>query len=126
MLRILMPANSHIDEYISRHEGIAKERLTQLHSILLEIMPEAEQEVSYQMPTFKLGRYNAFHFAAFKHHVSIFPSSYAIEYFAEKLKAYKVSKGTVQFQNNEPLPVDLIREIAIWRKQFMTDNPEKG
>lgn len=122
-----MPANSQIEEYISQYEGATKERLEQIYDAVLEVMPEAEQKISWGMPTFKIGKYNAFHFAAAKNHISIFPSSYATEHFAKKLKTYKTSKGgTIQLQNNEPLPLDLIREIISWRKQFMAENPEKG
>lgn len=120
-----MPASS-IDEYIAGFDGIHRQRLEQIRAILFEVIPEAEKKISWGMPTFKLGRYNAFNFAAFKHHVSLFPSSYAIEHFAAELKPYKVSKGTIQFQNDEPLPTELIRQIAVWRKQFMHDNPNKG
>lgn len=122
-----MSANNQIDDYILQHEGATRERLVQIYGIVSEVMPGAEQKISWGMPTFKIGKYNAFHFAAAKHHISIFPSSYATEHFAKRLEGYKTSKGgTIQFQDDEPLPVDLIREIAIWRKQFMADNPEKG
>ncbi len=120
-----MPVNN-IDEYIAGRKGVQKERIEQIREIIYEVMPEAEQKISWGMPTFKLGRYNAFNFAAFKHHVSLFPSSYAIEHFSAELKPYKASKGTIQFQNNEPLPTELIHKIAVWRKQFMHDNPDKG
>lgn len=122
-----MPARSDIDDYIAQYDGATKERLAQIYAIVSEVMPEAEQKISWKMPTFKIGKYNAFHFAAAKHHISIFPSSYATEHFAKALKGYKTSKGgAIQFQNDEPLPIELIREIAVWRKQFMVDYPEKG
>ena len=121
-----MPANNQIGGYIAKCEGTTRERLLLIYEVISEIMPEAEQKVSWGMPTFKIGKCNAFHFAAFKNHVSIFPSSYAIEHFADALADYKTSKGTTQFQNDHPLPLDLIRDIATWRKQFMVDNPEKG
>lgn len=122
-----MPANNLINEYIAQYDGDTKKRLAQLHTIIADVMPEAEQKISWKMPTYKLGKHNAFHFAASKNHISIFPSSYATEHFADKLTSYKTSKGgTIQLQNNEPLPVELVREIAVWRKQFMKENPEKG
>lgn len=125
MLRILMLASS-IDEYVAGFDGIHRERLERIREVIFEVMPEAEQKISWGMPTFKLGKNNAFNFAAFKHHVSLFPSSYAIEYFSEELKPYKTSKGTIQFQNSEPLPIELIRKMALWRKKYMSENPNKG
>ena len=120
-----MPVSS-VEEYIAGFEGVHRERLEQIREVISSVMPEAEQKISWGMPTFKLGRYNAFNFAAFKHHVSLFPSSYAIEYFHDELRLYKVSKGTIQFQNDEPLPLELIRKLAVWRKQYIHDNPAKG
>ena len=122
-----MPANDQISEYISQYDDSVRERLIQICTVILDVMPEAEQKISWGMPTFKLGKHNAFHFAAAKNHISIFPSSYATEHFAKKLKDHKTSKGgTIQFQNAEPLPVELIHEIAVWRKNFMKEHPEKG
>lgn len=123
-----MPAKpaSSIEAYIASFDGVHQQRLLHIYEILTEVFPEAEQKISWGMPTFKFGKYNAFHFAGMKRHVSIFPSSYAIEHFSKKLAAYKTSKGTIQFQNDEPLPIEFIRDIAEWRKRFMKSNPEKG
>lgn len=112
-----MPANNVIDTYIAKYSGETRSRLVEIKTLLEEIMPTAEQKISYGMPTFKLGKTNAFHFAAFKNHVSIFPSTQPIVHFAKQLEPYKTSKGTIQFQNNEPLPLELIRKIAVWRKK---------
>ena len=117
---------SSIEEYIVSFDGAQRQRLMQIQEVLKEVLPEAEQKISWGMPTYKLGKHNAFHFAGMKRHVSIFPSPYAVEHFSKKLVAYKTSKGTIQFQNHEPLPVELIRDIAEWRKRFMKSNPEKG
>lgn len=121
-----MPVSSSVEEYIAGHHGETKKRLVQIREIIADAMPHAEQKISWGMPTFKLGRYNTFNFAAFKNHISLFPSSYLIEHFEKELEPYKTSNGTIQFQNNEPLPVELLRKIVIWRKQFMINNPDKG
>ena len=57
------------------------------------------------------------HFGGFRNHIGLYPSSEAIEIFAEKLKKYKTSKGTVQFPLTEELPFDLIQEIVEFRKE---------
>lgn len=123
-----MPAKpvSSIEAYITSYDGVHRQRLLQIYDILTDVFPEAEQKISWGMPTFKFGKHNAFHFAGMKRHVSIFPSPYVVEHFSTKLTAYKTSKGTIQFQNDEPLPIELIREIAQWRRQCMKSNPEKG
>lgn len=57
---------------------------------------------------------NLIHFAAFKKHIGLYPGPEAVEEFADKLKEYKTSKGTIQFPFNKPLPLELIGEIARW------------
>ena len=66
------------------------------------------------MPAFKLNG-NLVWFAAFKKHIGFYPTALVIEAFKEKLSAYKTSKGTVKFPLNEPLPIDLIKEIVRFR-----------
>ncbi len=53
-------------------------------------------------------------FAAFKKHIGLYPGLAAVEAFADKLQAYKTSKGAIQFPYNKPLPLELIKEIALW------------
>lgn len=60
---------------------------------------------------------NVIHFAGFRNHIGLYPSSEVIEIFAEKLKKYKTSKGTIQFPLQEELPFDLIQEIVEFRKE---------
>jgi uncharacterized protein YdhG (YjbR/CyaY superfamily) len=57
---------------------------------------------------------NIIHFALFKHHLGIYPGDQAIIYFQNLLKPYKTSKGAIQFQLNEPIPLSLIQTIAKW------------
>jgi uncharacterized protein YdhG (YjbR/CyaY superfamily) len=64
-----------------------------------------------KLPTMTYKGKNLLHFAAFKDHISLFPTSGPTEELAAKLKDYKTSKGTIQFTLEKPLPEDLIREI---------------
>lgn len=65
------------------------------------------------MPTYWKGR-NLIHFAASKKHLGLYPGGEATEVFAEKLRDFDVSKGTIRLPWIDPLPEDLIREIAAW------------
>jgi uncharacterized protein YdhG (YjbR/CyaY superfamily) len=51
-------------------------------------------------------------YAAFAEHCSLFPTAAVIDEFKEELKAYTVSKGTIQFPLGKPLPVGLIKRIV--------------
>ena len=77
-------------------------------------MPDAEEAISYQIPTFKLNG-NLVHFAAFKKHIGFYPAPSGIEAFKEELSQYEVSKGTVKFLIDKPMPLDLIIKIVKYR-----------
>lgn len=66
------------------------------------------------MPVFKQNGILVW-FAAFKNHIGFFPKISAIEAFKEKLSSYQTSKGTIQFPINEPIPLDLVKEIVKFR-----------
>jgi len=76
--------------------------------------PNAKEAISYQIPTFKLNG-NLVHFAAFKDHIGFYPTSSGINKFKRELSNYEVSKGTVRFPMNEPIPFDLVRKIVKYR-----------
>lgn len=104
-----------IDDYISGFDGVAADRLKAMLAIYREEMPGAEEVIGYGIPTFKVNGKNAAHFAAFAKHVGFYPTPDLIVHFADELTGYKTSKGAVQFQNSEPLPVELIRKMVIYR-----------
>jgi len=103
-----------IDEYIAASPKNVQSILRQLRKIIRETAPEAEEAISYQMPAFRLNGILVY-FAAFKNHVSFFPTSSAIQAFRKKLSPYKTSKGTVQFPLTEPIPFALVKEMAKFR-----------
>ena len=76
--------------------------------------PDAEERISYQMPTFVLNG-TLIHFAAWKHHIGIYPVSSGIEALEQELSKYKCSKGAVQFPFDQPLPLALISKIVTLR-----------
>ena len=102
-----------IDEYIQKQDPAVRERLNIIRQTIRAAIPDVEERISWQMPTFWKGR-NIIHFAAFKNHIGIYPGGEATSKFAEKLTDYKTSKGTIQIPNNKELPLELIKEIAQW------------
>jgi len=85
--------------------------------IVLREVPDAEQVVSYGMPTFKYQKKVILHVGAFKDHMSIFPGAAVGVAFAKELKGYKTSKGTIQFTLDKRLPDELIADIVKFRKE---------
>ena len=102
-----------IDEYISAQEEKDQPRLREIRAVLKNALPEAEERISWSMPTYWKGR-NIIHFAAAKKHLGIYPGGEATEAFAEELSDYDISKGTIRIPYNQPLPVELIERIAKW------------
>lgn len=108
----LKPAN--IDEYIAFFPEETQQLLEEVRQTIRKAAPDAEEAISYQMPTFKLNG-NLVHFAAFKNHIGFYPAPAGIEAFKEKLAAFKGAKGSIQFPLNQPLPLELITDIVKYR-----------
>ena len=102
-----------IDDYILAQDESVRDRLWAVYNAIATAIPDAEARISWQMPTFWKGR-NIIHFAAGKKHIGIYPGPDAVEYFRPKLQEYKTSKGAIQLPNSRELPLDLIKEIAVW------------
>ena len=103
-----------IDEYINSFPINVQNILEKLRKIIKESAPEAEETISYGMPTFKLNG-NLVHFAAHKNHIGFYPTSSGIEAFQKELAPYKSAKGSVQFPIDKPIPYELIKKIVIFR-----------
>lgn len=103
-----------IDEYISQFSPEVQRILQALRSVIKEEAPDAEEKISWRMPTFTLHG-NLVHFAAHKKHIGFYPGASGIEAFQHRLSEYKWSKGAVQFPMDKPLPYELIKEIVRFR-----------
>jgi uncharacterized protein YdhG (YjbR/CyaY superfamily) len=111
-----------IDEYLAFQPEKVMEVLENLRQIIRETAPEAEEVISYGIPAYKYHGMLVY-FAAYKKHCSLFAGNGALtEQMQEQLKAYKTSKGTIQFTVEKPLPDELVREIV---KIRMKQNVEK-
>lgn len=103
-----------IDEYIAGFPPDIQHILERIRETVREAAPDAEEAISYQMPTFKLEG-NLVHFAAYKDHIGFYPTPSGIENFDAQLSSYKTAKGSVRFPLDEPIPYDVISEIVRFR-----------
>jgi uncharacterized protein YdhG (YjbR/CyaY superfamily) len=103
----------NIDEYIAAQDETVQPRLSEVREILHAAIPDAEERISWSMPTYWKGK-NIIHFAASKKHLGLYPGGEATGVFADELKEYDVSKGTIRLPWNKELPVELIQKIARW------------
>ena len=113
-----------IDEYISMYPDNIQAILKKLRQIVREAAPKAEETISYQIPTFKLNG-NLVHFAAFKDHISFFPTSSGRIAFKKELSKYKGGRGTIQFPLDKPIPYALVKRIVKFRVKENSDKERR-
>lgn len=113
-----------IDEYHQAFSGETLARMQTIRKIINEVVPDAEEHISYQIPCFKYKGY-LLYYCAFPKHITLSnPYSEAFwEHFKADLKGYKTSKSAIQIPADKSLPEALIRKIVTFRKK---ENEEKG
>lgn len=111
-----------INHYIKSFFPEIQKILESMRQTIKEVAPDAQEAISYQIPTFKLNGKNLVHFAAFKNHVSFFPTASGVEAFEKQLQDYVTSKGTIRFPLDKPIPLDLIRKIFQFRVKEVNNN----
>jgi uncharacterized protein YdhG (YjbR/CyaY superfamily) len=102
-----------IDVYIAEQPESVQPLLNQVRDTIRTAIPEAQERISWRMPTY-WQKHNIIHFAAFKNHIGLYPGVEAVVHFAERLTEYNSSKGAIQFPYKKPIPLELIAEIAKW------------
>jgi uncharacterized protein YdhG (YjbR/CyaY superfamily) len=110
-----MKAYKNVDSYIRDFSPIIQVRLQKIRRAIKKLMPKAEETISYKVPTYKLNGKYVVYFAAFKDHISLFPASDAMIAYAKELKPYRVSKGTVSFSFDKPIPMSLVQKFIRYR-----------
>jgi uncharacterized protein YdhG (YjbR/CyaY superfamily) len=102
-----------IQEYLARVPEPGRSTLTKVRAVIRSVVPaETTEVISYGIPTFKYKR-GLVAFAAFRDHCSFFPlGSSVLDAFKEELKGFRVSKGTLHFPLDRPLPAALVKKIV--------------
>jgi len=103
-----------IDSYIASFPENVQSILQDIRETIHAAAPQAEEKISYQMPTF-VYKGNLIYFAAFKNHIGVFGTSGALEPFHDELAPFTGPKGNLQFPIDKPIPLDLIRKIVTFR-----------
>jgi len=116
------PPPTNIDEYIATFPDDVQKILRKIRLTIRKAAPDAEEKISYQIPTFTLHG-NLIYFAAFKKHVSVYPAPRGNAAFRDELSSYEGGKGTVRFPLDKPVPYDLITRITQFR---VADNMERA
>jgi len=104
-----------IDEYIKTFPKDVQAILETMRQTIRRAAPEAEETISYQIPTFKLNGISLVHFAAFRKHIGLYPPVPAA--FKKEVSAYEGPKGNLKFPTDKPIPYDLVTRIVLFRKK---------
>ena len=103
-----------IEEYIAAQPPLSQARLREMLDCLRKAAPAAEESIKWSNPALSYSII-LFVFAAFKQHVSLYPTPSVIKAFAEELNNFKTSSSTIQFPLDKKLPTALIKKIAVHR-----------
>jgi uncharacterized protein YdhG (YjbR/CyaY superfamily) len=107
-----------IDKYLDALEEPQRATLARLRQTILEIVPGAQQGISYGVPAFQVRGKTIAGFAAFKNHLSYLPHSGSVfPQLKEELKGYTTSSGALRFAIDQPLPAPLVEKLIAVRLQ---------
>jgi len=107
-----------VDDYLAAQPAEARDMLDRVRAAVRAALPEAEERISYQIPAYRGPGGTFLYFAGWKAHYSLYPASSAlVAAFIEELKPYEISKGTIRFPYDAPVPETLISRIA----RFLAD-----
>lgn len=112
-----MPAQKtpkDIDDYIAGFPPEVQEILQKVRSTIKDAVPDAAEAIKYQIPTFTL-QGNLISFAAYKKHIGIYPTPAGTAQFSREIAPYRGAKSTVRFPVGQPIPYDLISQMARFR-----------
>jgi uncharacterized protein YdhG (YjbR/CyaY superfamily) len=110
------------DEYIAGFPRAVRSVLERVRRAIRTAVPNAEEGISYKIPTYKMHGRPVLYFAAWTEHYSLYPSTdRLVAAFKDELAPYEVSKGTIRFPLSEPVPVRLIERIAKFRAKEVAE-----
>ena len=103
-----------VDEYLSALPAKTKLILKEVRKTIKQAAPQAEELISYNIPSFKLNG-GLIWYAAWKEHISLYPRSSGMKASIKELSEYEGAKGTIKFPIDKPIPFDLISKIVKFR-----------
>jgi uncharacterized protein YdhG (YjbR/CyaY superfamily) len=109
-----------VSDYIASQARASQPALKQVRAVIRKALPQADEVISYSIPTYKLHGRAVLYFAGWKHHYSLYPAgAHLIAAFKVELAPFEIRKSTIRFPISEPVPVKLIGRIARFREKEM-------
>jgi len=116
---------SVVTDYLEHLNDVERPILTRLRELVYEMVPDAEDVISYGVPTYRYKGKYMLAFASNKEFMSIYPGAEVIELLKSDLKPYRLSKGTISFTSENPLTDDLLRSIIQLCKEAIEHHNKK-
>lgn len=101
-----------VEEYIGSFPADVQAILQRVRRAILDAVPGAGETISYQIPTITLGGRPLLYFAGWKRHISVYPAPAGDEALERRLGPYRSAKSTLKFPLSQPVPYDLIAQVA--------------
>lgn len=101
-----------VDDYIASRPGEVQGILQEIRRRALTVVPGAGEIISYGIPTITLDAHHVVYFAAWKHHISIYPAPNGDDGFERDIAPFRATKGTLKFPLGKPMPYELIEKVA--------------
>ena len=116
-----------VDDYIAGFPDDVQRILRKIRDTVRAAAPDADESVTYKIPTFKLNGRPLFYFAAFKAHIGLYPMTAPVKAkFRKELSEYEQSKGTVRLPLDGPIPYGLIGRIVKFKVEENAQAARKG
>lgn len=115
----MKPNSERVDIYIRSAPESAQSRLKQIRTTIQKLVPEAVEGFAYGMPAYHFHDKPLVYYAYFTSHIGLYATPVTHTKFEMRLDAYKRGKGSVQFPNDKPFPLDLISEMIAFKKASM-------
>ena len=115
-----------VEEYIGSFPAGVRAVLEQVRRAILDAVPGAGETISYQIPTITLGGRPLLYFAGWRRHISLYPAPAGDEALERRLGPYRSARSTLKFPLSQPVPYDLIAQVARLRVRQREDGGDAG
>ena len=115
-----------VEEYIGSFPAGVQAILEQVRRAILDAVPGAGETISYHIPTITLGGRPLLYLAGWKRHISVYPAPAGDEALERRLGQYRSAKSTLKFPLSQPVPYDLIAQVAKLSQRRREDGGSTG
>lgn len=125
MQKELLPIPQNIDEYIAGFPVEVEVLLKKVRRTIQQAVPDAEEAISYKMPTFNFKGKYLIYFSANQKHIGLYPAPIGVADFKNEEILYGSGKGTFRFPLDKPIPFDVIVKVVKYRAQEIIEKAKK-